>query len=668
MKKRITLILLSFISLSSLIGCSNQEKPKEDDPNKKEWTIMSYIVASNLEGDYGSYTNKLLNFVNKVTPSDKVNYVFQIGGTNKYEPTNTEKIPGAEFDVTKCQRYTYKEKGKFQKVYESSIVNMSSPTSLSNFIKWTVTNYPAKHYMIELLDHGGGAYYGYGLDIPFSSSAKGDNRAIMTLDNMESAFQTANVQFDIINFDCCLMSCVEATQTVGNYAKYMLANEESSASIVDTIGTRIQYVIDHYQDDAKSIALAIAKTIHEEENKTFLKDRAINAALDLSYVNELTTTFNNFWLTARKNLSNNDAQKALADALYLCDRMIGNYSYDLYSLLNPLLNNAAFKESATALKETINKMVMYKGLPERRSGVSGLAFCYKTDYSAIQLDHLLRGEGHNYQYLAYLDDTHNFWNAPSYIYNYVERTPETDLSENIITIDVDSSNFSTTGEATFKIKSGLSKIYRIEGLLVKQVYTKTDKNYYYLGKDSEVEFNIATGEGKFKKPLSWGHLFSATKEGVQDKVPLYQNITSSNASETLYSIPLSMTFSDTKGFSSTASTAITTLDNKSLDFTIHGVMNFYDAYNLLPDGDYHAWPEPFSESKGRIRTRYAKFGEYGKYGEYSSMCTTISYDKTTSIYFDYALLDAGNYSYSYVITDIYGNEFVSQDLYNFTIA
>jgi len=666
MKKKSLLLLLSFLSISVLSSCgsTSSKSTSKEDPNQKEWTIMSYIIASNLETDNGSYSTKLKNFTEKVTPNDKVNYVFEIGGTSSYYPLSD--VPGTSFDPSKTQRYEYKEKGKFNKVYESSLMNMTSPYTLSSFIKWSKEKYPAKNYMLEILDHGGGGYYGVGLDIPYSNSSSMDYKAIMTLDTFESALKDANTHLSIIHFDCCLMSCIEACQASYKYADYFLANEESSASSVDTLGTRVQYIYDNYSKNKKVIVEEIAKIIAVEEAKSFMKNRAINTAIDLSKTYILTSSFNNLWKKVRKNLNDSDAQKVIADSLYLGDRMNGDYAYDITSFTNRLITNEnqIFKIEAEALTTAVNDMVIYKGISDKRTA-GGISFAYQKTYSVNQLDHLVRGEMHNPEYLAYLDDKYSYWNAPSFIYENCTRTDESVLSDSAISLNCDLESIRTQKEIPFTVKSGLPWIYRIDGVLLKQ---GSNKQFYYLGKDTNVDFDPNTGNGKFYKPSSWGHLILENKDdGIVEKTPIYQNVTSSDASSVLYSVPCTVNFSKERTTGRNLATTITTLDNASLDFDIHGIVTFFDSYNLLPDGDYHPWPEAYSETKGYIRLRYSSYGNYGKYEEFSAMSAITSFDKNNCVYFDYTYLTAGTYAYTYVITDVFGNERLYESYYTFSI-
>ena len=46
--------------------------------------------------------------------------------------------------------------------------SMGDPEQLSDFIRWTAKNYPAKKYALVLWDHGGGAKTGLFIDELFS--------------------------------------------------------------------------------------------------------------------------------------------------------------------------------------------------------------------------------------------------------------------------------------------------------------------------------------------------------------------------------------------------------------------------------------------------------------------------------------------------------------------
>ena len=98
---------------------------------------------------------------------------------------------------------------------------MTNPSTLSSFIRWGAENYPANRYALILWDHGGGSVSGYGYDQKFSSSGS------MTLAGIKQALDKADVTFDFIGFDACLMGTLENALMLSNRADYLIASEET---------------------------------------------------------------------------------------------------------------------------------------------------------------------------------------------------------------------------------------------------------------------------------------------------------------------------------------------------------------------------------------------------------------------------------------------------------
>lgn len=99
----------------------------------------------------------------------------------------------------------------------------STAAQLSDFIIWSVENYPAEHYMIVISDHGGG-WHG----IAFDETSENDP---ITMQELEEALQisteaTGVEKFDVVAFDACLMGQLEVYNLLAPYAMYTIAAQE----------------------------------------------------------------------------------------------------------------------------------------------------------------------------------------------------------------------------------------------------------------------------------------------------------------------------------------------------------------------------------------------------------------------------------------------------------
>ncbi|MEM5774111.1 MAG: clostripain-related cysteine peptidase, partial [Anaerolineaceae bacterium] len=107
--------------------------------------------------------------------------------------------------------------------------NMGDPETLIDFITWSVSSYPADRYVLILSDHGGGWMGGW-------SDADNEDAGMSMLEISGALAEGINRsglrKFDILAFDACLMSQLEALTMIEPYADYAVA----SAEVVPAIG------------------------------------------------------------------------------------------------------------------------------------------------------------------------------------------------------------------------------------------------------------------------------------------------------------------------------------------------------------------------------------------------------------------------------------------------
>lgn len=182
--------------------------------NKDIVTIMVYMNGSDLEGDGGCATKDLKEMLNAIS-SDKVNIIVQTMSTIKWND---------EFGISGEHTQRYKlEDGNLKLIDELEQLSCGDPETLSNFITWTKTHYPANRNILIMWNHGGGAVFGFGND-------QFDAINTLTMDEMKYALQTSNVNFDFIGMDCCIMSSIEVCYALKDYCDYMILSEDFEPS------------------------------------------------------------------------------------------------------------------------------------------------------------------------------------------------------------------------------------------------------------------------------------------------------------------------------------------------------------------------------------------------------------------------------------------------------
>jgi len=174
------------------------------DNNLEGW-LTGYILAANLGGQYGGHGG--YSDVN-------INVVAQLDRSNDY-------VTGCG-NWTTCRRFyvvpgTIPENGS--EIEDIGEVNMGDPDTLVDFIQWTVANYPAQHYILNLVDHGSV----FKMCFDFT-----DDDSLSINELQEALIETAPlIDIDILEFNMCLMSSTEVAYEIRNYADVMVGDERA---------------------------------------------------------------------------------------------------------------------------------------------------------------------------------------------------------------------------------------------------------------------------------------------------------------------------------------------------------------------------------------------------------------------------------------------------------
>jgi len=190
----------------------------DDCSGPKDWTVMVYMDGDN-SLDYNAWDD--LNEMQSVGSSNEVNIVVQLdpydscSGTYRYYVTGVD--PGASYPK-----------------YPDNIIqslpeqNMADPATLTSFVNWAATNYPAEKYLLVLWNHGGGwKEYNILTKGVIVDDTSGD---FMTMAELVQGLEGANEGIDIIGFDACLMQMAEVAYEIygiTNTPNYMVGSEAS---------------------------------------------------------------------------------------------------------------------------------------------------------------------------------------------------------------------------------------------------------------------------------------------------------------------------------------------------------------------------------------------------------------------------------------------------------
>jgi len=183
---------------------------KVNKPIASSTVVTKDVVVADSEG---SASEDIQEMVNGLT-SDKKKFVIQTGGATRWS--------NSMINPNKTQRFLL-TKDTFKEIDNLPLQDSCKAETVTDFLKYCNDYYKSDHMAVVFWDHGGG-YKGYGSDSIFYSD--------MSLRDLRTAFEGAvekneeNPAYDIIGFDACLMSTIEATHALNGYAKYYVGSEE----------------------------------------------------------------------------------------------------------------------------------------------------------------------------------------------------------------------------------------------------------------------------------------------------------------------------------------------------------------------------------------------------------------------------------------------------------
>ncbi len=211
MKKIIYIIILAITILSITFV------PLAAGASKAKWTIMVY-----LDGDNDLEAAALIDLkeMEYVGSTDDVNIIVMIDRAEEdYEYELEGYLDVGSWSDTRIYYVVRDTSSKIGSRLVKSLgeLDMGDPSTLRDFIKFTVENYPADHYMLVIWDHG--SYPGF-IALDYS------HEDMLTGREINQALRESGVYFDIIAFDACLVSTIEMAYEIMDYGDYMVASEE----------------------------------------------------------------------------------------------------------------------------------------------------------------------------------------------------------------------------------------------------------------------------------------------------------------------------------------------------------------------------------------------------------------------------------------------------------
>jgi len=298
-------MLLAGFQTSAL--ASNQVNNK--DP--KDWTFLIYLNGDNNLDSFGAFN---INQMEKIGSNDNINIVVQ----------------WASLKNKGSQRLLIKKDANTQKVtspvvQDQGVVDMGDWHSIVDFVQWGVKNYPAKHYFVDVWDHGSGWHEKFKKDgpqnggmSPIDISWDDNSGNHITTQQLGLALKEAakiiGHKVDIYASDACLMAMPEVAGEMADSVSVFAGSEETEPGEgwpYDLLLTRWTALSKANKAEPADVAKIL---VEEYANYYKAKNSAVTfSAFDLSKWSDLTQSITKLG-TSIKGLTATDKKKVLTAA------------------------------------------------------------------------------------------------------------------------------------------------------------------------------------------------------------------------------------------------------------------------------------------------------------------------------------------------------------------
>lgn len=420
------LLAAGYLAASSVFLAPSQCQAAD----QPEWTVMVFMNAKNNLEPYAYH-----NFVEmaSVGSTENVNILVELGRPNRHYssrfPEDWSKT--LRFRITKDQKPT-----QANAVQDLGKVDMGSGNVLMEFVRWSQSTYPAKHYMLIVWDHGQGWRYYSALTHekgPLYESAlalrkeiwakagfkgSGSPKDAIAIDesihgtvrwlsqdedtgnklynrDMQDALRLylGNARLDVIAFDACLMSMIETAFAMREVGKVMVASQELEPARGWNYSIWLKALTADPSIDGPAVGKSVVDAYRDRYKET---DDTTMAALDLAQVENLASKVSAVAGILNRSLEDNNLlphiKKARSDSLtYAPD--YGLQYVDIGMFLDNIVAECSDKadivSQAKDARKQIGAMVLQNYVNDTRKakyGSNGVSIYFPSSKTAFELD------------------------------------------------------------------------------------------------------------------------------------------------------------------------------------------------------------------------------------------------------------------------------------------
>jgi len=238
----------------------------------KDWTVMIFMNGKNNLATIGFQD---IAEMEKIGSSDKVNIVAEFGRMNVYDNSDGGWKGVRRYHIEKGVK---PGGGIFSPVAQDlGEVDMGDYRNVVDFGKWAKANYPAKHYILVLWNHGSGWMRSPG---PVQKGISYDAETGSHVNTPQMAAILKEIGgVDVYASDACLMQMPEVDYEIKDYAQYIVGSEDEepgdgwtydtffgpivaapAMSAEEAAKTAVNAYVDHYDEIGRGATMSYVRT------------------------------------------------------------------------------------------------------------------------------------------------------------------------------------------------------------------------------------------------------------------------------------------------------------------------------------------------------------------------------------------------------------------------
>ena len=365
-----------------------------------DYTVLVYVVGSDLESEYYLATEDLDEMIYGF-PGDSINVIVETGGA----PAEIDDYRYVDFTTVK----RHEIKNDIIEISDLGQQNMGDPKTLTDFLVWGTSSYPANNYALILWNHGSGIN-GYGHDdVSFD---------FLSLDEIDDALNSAkklnDVHYEMIGFDACLMATIEVANIVKDYGHYLVASEEIEVGY----GWKYDEIISSLNENPKQTGAELgqviadsffADTIEKSPSDMDLSRLTTLSVIDLTKIPSLNESINLLTSEIETNISKNDMPR-FSVSLRDTERygVISKGEDSGHMDIKHFTENISeylpqFKSQSDRVQQAVDDSVIYKVNGAARTQANGLSIYMPVTSDAVSTTYRSSSSSTNQFYSNYLD-------------------------------------------------------------------------------------------------------------------------------------------------------------------------------------------------------------------------------------------------------------------------